>query len=49
MLVDIARLAKRFNMRSRKRLVKLISKDANLVFYLSAYQVDTLFKIANMT
>ena len=29
--VDIARLAERFNMRS----VNLISKDTNLVFYLS--------------
>ena len=27
----------------------LISKDANLVFYLSAHQVDLLFKLANMT
>ena len=27
----------------------LISKDANLVFYLSGYQVDLLFKLANMT
>ena len=32
-LVDIARLAERFNMCS----VNLISKDANLVFYLSVY------------
>ena len=36
--VDIARLAERFNMRSQsKSLVNLISKDANLVFYLSVY------------
>ena len=49
MLVDIARLAERFNMRSQSKasrcqhafskpcLVNLISKDANLVFYLSVY------------
>ena len=30
-------------------LVNLISKDGNLVFYLSAYQVDSLFKLGNMT
>ena len=45
MLVDIARLAERFKM----RLVNLISNDPNLVLYLSAYQVDLLFKLANLT
>ena len=34
---------------SKPSLVNLISKDVNLVFYLSAYQVDSLFKLANMT
>ena len=34
---------------SKPNLVNLISKDANLVFYLSAYQVDSLFKLVNMT
>ena len=34
---------------SKPSLVNLISKDGNLVFYLSAYQVDPLFKLANMT
>ena len=29
-------------------LVNLISKDSNLVFYLSAYQVDLLFTLGNM-
>ena len=29
-------------------LVNLISKDVNLVFYLSVYQDDLLFKLANM-
>ena len=38
MFVDIVRLVERFNMRSQSRaLVNLISKDANLVFYLSVY------------
>ena len=38
MLVDIARLAERFYMRYQSpSLVNLISKDANLVFYLSVY------------
>ena len=46
--VDIMRLAELFNKRSRSRAWKnLISKDANLVFYLSAYQVDPLFKLVN--
>ena len=36
-LVDIARLAERFNMRFQSEPGNLISKDANLVFYLSAY------------
>ena len=35
-LVDIAKLAKRFNMRSQS-LVNNVPKDANLVFYLSVY------------
>ena len=36
--VDIARLAERFSKRlSKLSLVNLISKDANLVFYLSVY------------
>ena len=30
-------------------LVNFISKDVNLVFYLSAYQVDSLLKLASMT
>ena len=34
---------------SKPSLVNLIWKDANLVFYLSAYQVYSLFKLANMT
>ena len=33
MLVDIARLAERFNVRSRSRAWYLISKDAILIFY----------------
>ena len=38
MLVDIARLAERFNNAfSKPSLVNMISKDANLVFYLSVY------------
>ena len=39
MFVDIVRLAERFNMPrfSKPSLVNLISKDANLVFYLSVY------------
>ena len=51
LLVDIARLAKQlFNMCSQKpSLVNLISKDANLVFYFSAYQVDSLFKLEKIT
>ena len=37
-LVDIASLAKQYNMPfSKPSLVNLISKDANLVFYLSVY------------
>ena len=37
-LVDIARLAERFSMRSqRPSLVNLISKDTNLVSYASVY------------
>ena len=39
-LVDIARLAERFN----QSLVNLISKDANLVFFLS---VNPLFHSSN--
>ena len=38
MLVDIARLAERFNLRSQNRA----SKDANLVFYLSVFPLFTL-------
>ena len=34
---------------SKLSLVIWISKDMNLVFYISAYQVDSLFKLANMT
>ena len=50
MLADIVRLAERFNMAfSKLSLVNFISKDASLLFYLSAYQVDSLFKLANMT
>ena len=38
--VDNARLAERFIMRSQKAsMVNLISKDANLVFYLSVYRL----------
>ena len=54
MLVDIVRLAKRFNIGSQSRafdikftrqgLVKLIAKDTNLVFLISVY---TLFHSSN--
>ena len=49
--VDIVRLAELFNLCafSKPSLVNLTSKDANLAFYLSAYQADSLFKLANMT
>ena len=33
---------------SKPSLVNLKSKDTNLDFYLSAYQVDSVFKLANM-
>ena len=41
----------RFNQHAfpKLSLENLLSKDVNLVFYLSAYQVDSLFILANMT
>ena len=49
MLVDIARLAERFNMRFQSQaFVNLKSKDANLVFYLSVYPIVSLFQVAIM-
>ena len=48
-LVDIAACRAIQHAFLKPSLVSLISKDANLVFYLSAYQVDSLFKLANMT
>ena len=48
MLVDVERLVEPFNILSKPSLVNLISKDSNLVFYLSDSQDDSLFKLANM-
>ena len=47
-LVDIARLAERFNNAfSKPSLVNLISKDANLVFYLSVYPLLNTLKTSD--
>ena len=55
-LVDIARLAERFDMRSQIRhafskpsLENLISKDANLVFYLLVYPLLNTLQTSDMT
>ena len=46
--VDIVRLAERFNMHFKPSLVNLISKDANLVFYLISLFIsdyDAIFDV----
>ena len=49
MLIDIVRLAKQFNVFSKLSLVNLISKDANLVFYLSVYPLVHSIKYLELT